>query len=79
MTRMKTGHDYTQMCFDIFGGSPRRWSYAWMWIMHYLDDRYQDIIGHQGLTRFVDQFPHFFEAIKGKVQQSNILDNKDGT
>ena len=79
MTRMKTGHDHTQMCFDIFGGSPRRWSYAWMWIMHYLDDRYQNIIGHQGLTRFVDQFPDFFEAIQEKVQQSYIVDNHDGT
>ena len=37
MTRMKTGNDHTQMCGDIiFGGSPRRWSIAWRWIMKYL-------------------------------------------
>ena len=40
MTRTKTGNDHTQMCGDIFGGSPRRWSIAWRWVMKYLDDRY---------------------------------------
>jgi hypothetical protein len=47
--------------------------------MHYLDDRYQNIIGQQGLTRFVDQFPDFFDAIQEKVQQSYIVENHDET
>ena len=79
MTRMKTGNDHTQMCGDIFGGSPRRWSIAWRWVMKYLDDRYQNIIGHQGLLHYVDQFPEFFDSIPQKVRQSYKHDNHDGT
>jgi hypothetical protein len=48
MMRMKTGDDHTQMCY-VFGGSIKKWSYAWHWIMVYLDKRYENIIGHQGL------------------------------
>jgi hypothetical protein len=73
MTRMKTGMDHTEMS-NIFGGSTRRWSYAWAWIMIYLDTRYINIIGHQGLLRFVDQFPRFFDAIQRKVQKDWIHD-----
>ena len=79
MTRMKTGNDHTQMCGDIFGGSPKRWSIAWRWVMKYLDDRYQHVIGHQGLLRYVDQFAEFFDAIQQKVQQQYKQDNHDGT
>lgn len=66
MMRMKTGNDHTQMVY-IFGGSPKRWSFAWRWILFYLDKRYENIIGHQGLLRFVDQFPAFYRAIQRKV------------
>jgi hypothetical protein len=71
MSRMKSGHEHTTMC-DVFGGSPKRWSYAWRWILKYLDIRYVNIIGHQGLLRYVDQFPDFYTAINEKVQQNRI-------
>lgn len=80
MMRMKTGDDHTQMC-HVFGGSVKRWSYAWRWIIFYLDKRYINIIGHQGLLRFVDQFPAFFEAIQQKVQRAYVhnIDEVNGT
>ncbi len=80
MMRMKTGDDHTQMCY-IFGGSVKRWSYAWKWILLYLDERYTNIIGHQGLLRFVDQFPAFFAAIQQKVQREWVhnVDEENGT
>jgi hypothetical protein len=73
MSRMKSGHEHTTMC-DVFGGSPKRWSYAWRWILKYLDIRYVNIIGHQGLLRYVDQFPDFYTAINEKVQQNRIAE-----
>lgn len=69
MMRMKTGDDHTQMN-EVFGGDIRRWSFAWRWIMLYLDERYKNIIGHQGLLHFVDEFPAFYDAINQKVQRS---------
>ena len=73
MMRMKTGDDHTQMSY-VFGGSTKKWSYAWRWIMVYLDTRYENIIGHQGLLRFVDEFPVFYDAIKQKVQRGYYHD-----
>jgi len=40
--------------------------------LFYLDERYQNIIGHQGLFRFVDDFPRFYDAIQQKVLQSSV-------
>lgn len=71
MMRMKTGNDLTQMCY-VFGGSTGRWGFAWRWILMYIDARYKDVIGHQGLLRFVDQFPDFYNAIQQKVQRETI-------
>jgi hypothetical protein len=71
MMRMKTGNDHTIM-IKTFGGSTDRWSYAWRFLMYYLDKRYENIIGHQGLLRFVDNFPVFYDSISRKVQRDWI-------
>jgi len=69
MTKCRHGYTNKELCDDIFGGDQSRWSYGWPWIVHYLDIRYQDIIGHQGLARFVDDFPRFHEAIQQKAMK----------
>jgi hypothetical protein len=48
-----------------FGGDYNCWSYGYPWMLRYLDERYKDIAGHQGLTRFVADFPRFHRAIEG--------------
>ena len=62
----------------VCGGHASRWSYGFPWIVRYVDKRYTDILGHQGLTRFVDQFPDFFDAIQQKVQQTTTHHFNDG-
>ena len=79
MTRMRKGLPHTDMCTLIIGGSSKRWSPAWRWMLFYLDKRCRNIIGHQGLLRFVDDFPQFFQAIQQKVMQDEIKHNVDGT
>ncbi len=79
MTGMKKGLPYTDMCNLIFGGSPKRWSPAWRCIFLYLDNRYRNVIGHQGLVRFLDDFPRFYSAIQHKVRQTEYRHNIDGT
>ena len=63
MTRMKKGWSICDTVNTTFGGYCHRWGYGWSWIVRYLDDRYRNILGHQGLLRFVDEFPQYFEAI----------------
>ena len=57
------------MVDDIFGGYYNRWSFGWPAIIRYLDRRYQNILGTQGILRFRDDFPRFFEAIQRYVQK----------
>ena len=78
MTRCKKGLTITDMVNFIFGGHCNRWSYGWPWMLRYLDNRYRNILGHQGLLRFVDQFPQFFEAIENHVKKPKWHRDDDG-
>ena len=79
MTKCKTGLSNKIMCDLLFGGNACRWSYGFPWLLRYLDDRYEDIIGHQGLARYVDQFPKFYEKIQERVRKTTIHHYNDGT
>eukprot|EP00956_Cyclotella_meneghiniana_P015451 scaffold23728_cov90-Cyclotella_meneghiniana.AAC.3 len=72
MTKCRTGKDNKEMCIDIFGGCEMRWSYGFPWMLKYLDQRYRDILGHQGLLRYLDQFPQFHRAIEREMQRPKV-------
>ena len=57
MTKVATGLSNQRMVDMYIGGDYARWSHAYPWMLKYLDKRYRDIIGHQGLTRVINQFP----------------------
>ena len=54
MTKVATGLSNQRIVDMYIGGDYARWSYAYPWMIKYLDERYRDIIGHQGLTRVID-------------------------
>jgi len=60
------------------GGNYARWSYTYPWMLKYLDERYRDIIGHQGLTRVIEQFPRFARAIERYRQRDHLHELVDG-
>jgi hypothetical protein len=74
---MQKGMVY-QMCNQVFGGDYTRWSYGWRWILFYVDRRYQNILGHQGLLRSRDRFPEFFQSIQQRVCQSKRHFDENG-
>ena len=78
MTRCKKGFTITDMVNLIFGGDCNKWSYGWPWMIRYLDERYRNILGHQGLLRFVDEFPQYFEAIEKYVKKPKWHRNDNG-
>lgn len=78
MTRFKKGLTVVNMTNDIFGGDHNRWYYGWPWMLRYLDNRYKNIIGHQGVLRFRDEFPRFFEAIENYVKRPKHIEFDDG-
>jgi hypothetical protein len=70
MIKMAQGFTNAYMVNFIFGGHICRWSHAYRWAIKYLDGRYESILSHSGLLRFVDQFPEFNEAIEKECQRS---------
>jgi hypothetical protein len=68
-SKCRTGYNNKEMCINIFGGHEKRWSYGFPWMLLYLDNRYRNIVGHQGLLRYVDQFPYFHEAMEREMQR----------
>ena len=48
-------------------------------MLRYIDTIYQGILGHQGLTRFVDDFPRFHQAIEDYVQHDHQRELMDRT
>ena len=73
MTRCRKNYSLMDIVHNLFGGWISRWYSAWPWMLIYLDRRYRNILGHQGLLRFRDKFPEFFAAIEKKVSSSAYI------
>jgi hypothetical protein len=78
MTRCKKNWTIDDMVNEMFGGWCNRWYFAWPWMLKYVDKRYRNILGHQGLLRFIDQFPKYFEAIQRQVMKPKLHQRQNG-
>ena len=79
LCKVATGMTQVQIIDTYFGGDKTRWMYVYPWMLRYLDARYKNIVGHQGLSRFVSDFPKFHWAIDGYVQHDHQRKLIDGT
>jgi hypothetical protein len=79
LTKLATGMSNHMIVDTFFGGDYNRWSYGYPWMLCYLDKRYKNIVGHQGLTCFVMDFPWFHRAIEEHVQHNHLHELVDGT
>lgn len=80
LTKMATGLDNVNMCLNIFGGSPGRWSPAFKGFVIYITDRYRNLISIQGLERVVDKFPAFARTICRKYNSApEVFDSQSNT
>jgi hypothetical protein len=50
--RLATGFSNVHIVDSYISGDTNYWTYAYPWMLKYLDKRYLNIIGHQGLTCF---------------------------
>jgi hypothetical protein len=62
-----------------FGGDYNCWTYVYPWMLCYLDNRYKDVVGHEGLSCFVPDFLLFHRAIEEYVQCKHLRKLDDGT
>ncbi len=69
--RLAIGRTQVQIVDMYIGGNTNQWTYVYSWMMKYLDQRYINIVSHQGLTCFIDDFLCFRHAIQQYVQRNH--------
>ena len=73
LMKMRTGSTNALLIDSIVGGrSETRWGYGYKWMVQYLDDRYSNVIGMNGVQRWVPHFPRFAEHIRTNIARDRI-------
>ena len=78
LTKIATGQTNESIIDTWFGGDYARWGLGYRWFVFYLDNRYQNIVGHQGLSRFLPQFMDFRDAIERYLQEDRWYEDHLG-
>ena len=79
LTKLATGLTNIMIVDTYFGRDYNRLTYGYPWMLCYLDERYKNIAGHQGLTHFVGDFPQFHRAIEEYIQCDHLCELVHGT
>ena len=69
LTKIAKGNTSDDNVDTYFGGAYSRWCYGFPWFLCYLDERYKEIIGFQGLRRRVAEFGRFQAATERYLMQ----------
>lgn len=77
LVKMKDGLPHTAMSDKITGGDPKRWSYGNKYIVQYIDQRYHNLIGPNGLSHWILKFPKFAEVIREAVGKTRSYVDSD--
>jgi hypothetical protein len=77
--RLATSMTQVRIVVTYLGGDKNCWTYAYPWMLKYLNKRYANIIGHQGLAHFVNDFPRFRCVIEMYVQCNHRCKLVNGT
>ena len=64
LCKVESGRTNRSIVDEYFGGDYARWSLGYPWMLHCVSNRYEDIIGNQGLTQYVCEFKHYHKAIE---------------
>ena len=72
LTKMAHGTTNRQLCEQYFGGCPTRWTFAYAYFCRYFNNRYIDILGFEGLERFVHDFPRFSQRVAEKLNKDKL-------
>ena len=65
--KIYSGMNNLKLCNCLFGGCPKRWTYAVKWYVSFIERRYRHILNVVGLHREVGNFPRFARAIARKI------------
>jgi hypothetical protein len=65
---------HTGMAEDVFGGidGGRRWSVGYKWVLEYVTTRYKNLLGIEGIRRWIPMLPEFAERIRKKIVKDRV-------
>ena len=74
LIKVKEGDSHVKMAKSTFGGTDggRRWSYGYKWYLRFVTHKYRNLIGVEGLRRWVPKFPEFAEAIRQHISKPKL-------
>lgn len=78
LTKIATGLTDESIIDNWFGGDYARWGLGYRWFIFYLDERYKDIVGHQGLQRYVSEFWDYRQAINEYLKKDRWYEDHAG-
>lgn len=78
LTKIAKGNTSDENVDNYFGGAYSRWTLGFPWLLYYLDERYQDVLGFQGLQRRAGEFGRFQAATERYLKQPRTyVDNEN--
>lgn len=69
ITKAVRGWSNTDLCINVFGGSSRRFSNGYKWMLLRTHRRYKKVTNIEGLSRYVPEFPQYAKAICKKFNE----------
>ncbi len=78
LCRLAMGMSQVRIVDTYISGDKNHWMFAYPWMLKYLDERYVNIVGRQGLMHFIHNFLHFKHTIEQCVQCNHQCEPVDG-
>ena len=78
LTKIAQGLKTSFLCLTHFGGNPKRFQRAFIFFLQHVDSKYYpNVLGIEGLLRFVHLFPYFARKVGEKVRRPNYYFDED--
>eukprot|EP00563_Minutocellus_polymorphus_P021368 CAMPEP_0197715424 /NCGR_PEP_ID=MMETSP1434-20131217/589_1 /TAXON_ID=265543 /ORGANISM="Minutocellus polymorphus, Strain CCMP3303" /LENGTH=291 /DNA_ID=CAMNT_0043299521 /DNA_START=154 /DNA_END=1025 /DNA_ORIENTATION=+ len=68
LAKIALGQPNVYLCDHVFGGEPDRWSYGYPWFLRFMNDRFDRVLGMDGIHRFRDHFQEFADPIENAMK-----------
>ena len=75
---LSTGRTHKDLSDNEFGGDSSRWARGYKWMIKYIDNKCQPLIGPTALELWAPQFPYFAETLRTFLMRDKERKDRDG-
>ena len=69
LAKLAHGTTFIELCATIFGGSPKRWQFAYKYFLGFVLARYGSLLSFEGLRREEPNFPQYARKIARRINR----------